>query len=73
MTRIVNKLVPGEGMLIRDKKAGRTFRGAVYLACGAAASDYDEVPEGSSENRASEPLAGINAEKVSGKPDIHLG
>lgn len=64
MTQVRNKLIPGRGMRLRDRKTGKVLPGPIHLADGARASDYDEVAEGTAIEAASD-LA--DTDKAAGK------
>lgn len=54
MTQVKNKLIPGRGMRLMDRKTGKVLPGPIHLADGAKASDYEEVAEGSMPEDASD-------------------
>ena len=69
MTQVKNKLIPGRGMRLRDRKTGKVLPGPIHLANGAKASDYDEVAEGAISDVTSD-LADVAKAKGNEKPVI---
>lgn len=45
MNQTQSKLTPAKGKRLRDRKTGKVFEGAVYLASGAKQSDFEEITE----------------------------
>lgn len=64
------KLTPAKGKRLKDRKTGKVFEGAIYLASGAKQGDFEEITEAAYKKAVTKEATASLQDERSEKPSI---